>query len=226
MSIEQQISNIKNEILDKADLIAVSKTRSIQEIKEAYNSGQLKFGENRVQEIVDKQSKLPDDIEWHMIGHLQKNKVKYIAGFIKLIHSLDRISLAKEIDRQAKKENRIIDCLIQIKISKEDSKFGLKIEDFTDFYKNMETFKNLNVIGLMGMATFTSDIEVIDEEFKMIKRIYDNVASIDPKFRVLSIGMSDDYNIAIENGSTMIRVGSKIFERLPRMAISPKWGLR
>ena len=211
MNIEQQISNIKNEILDKADLIAVSKTRTIQEIKEAYNSGQLKFGENRVQEIVDKQRKLPDDIEWHMIGHLQKNKVKYIAGFIKLIHSLDRISLAKEIDRQAKKENRIIDCLIQIKISKEDSKFGLKIEDFTDFYKNMETFKNLNVIGLMGMATFTSDIEVIGEEFKMIKRIYDNVASIDPKFRVLSIGMSDDYNIAIENGSTMIRVGSKIF---------------
>ena len=211
MSIEQQISNIKNEILNKADLIAVSKTRTIQEIKQAYNSGQLKFGENRVQEIVDKQSKLPDDIEWHMIGHLQKNKVKYIAGFINLIHSLDRISLAKEIDRQAKKEDRIIDCLIQIKISKEDSKFGLKIEDFTDFYKNMETFKNLNVIGLMGMATFTSDIEVIDEEFKMIKSIYDNVASIDPKFRVLSIGMSDDYNIAIENGSTMIRVGSKIF---------------
>ena len=211
MNIEQQISNIKNEILNKADLIAVSKTRTIQEIKQAYNSGQLKFGENRVQEIVDKQSKLPDDIEWHMIGHLQKNKVKYIAGFIKLIHSLDRISLAKEIDRQAKKENRIIDCLIQIKISKEDSKFGLKIEDFTDFYKNMETFKNLNIIGLMGMATFTSDIELINEEFKMIKRIYDNVASIDPKFRVLSIGMSDDYNIAIENGSTMIRVGSKIF---------------
>ena len=211
MSIEQQISNIKNEILDKADLIAVSKTRTIQEIKQAYNSGQLKFGENRVQEIVDKQSKLPDDIEWHMIGHLQKNKVKYIAGFINLIHSLDRISLAKEIDRQAKKQDRIIDCLIQIKISKEDSKFGLKIEDFTDFYKNMETFKNLNVIGLMGMATFTSDIEVIDEEFKMIKRIYDNVASIDPKFRVLSIGMSDDYNIAIKNGSTMIRIGSKIF---------------
>ncbi len=211
MSIEQQISNIKNEILDKVDLIAVSKTRTIQEIKQAYNSGQLKFGENRVQEIVDKQSKLPDNIEWHMIGHLQKNKVKYIAGFINLIHSLDRISLAKEIDRQAKKEDRIIDCLIQIKISKEDSKFGLKIEDFTDFYKNMETFKNINVIGLMGMATFTSDIEVIDEEFKMIKSIYDNVASIDPKFRVLSIGMSDDYNIAIKNGSTMIRIGSKIF---------------
>ena len=211
MSIRDNILKIKEEIGDEAKLVAVSKTRSTKEINDAYNSGQKIFGENRVQEIVEKQKLLPNDIEWHMIGHLQKNKVKYIAGFIKLIHSLDRISLAKEIDRQAKKENRIIDCLIQIKISKEDSKFGLKIEDFTDFYKNMETFKNLNVIGLMGMATFTSDIEVIGEEFKMIKRIYDNVASIDPKFRVLSIGMSDDYNIAIENGSTMIRVGSKIF---------------
>ena len=211
MNIEQQISNIKNEILDKADLIAVSKTRTIKEIKEAYNYGQLKFGENRVQEIVDKKSKLPDDIEWHMIGHLQKNKVKYIARFINLIHSLDRISLAKEIDKQAKKEERIINCLIQIKISKEDSKFGLKIEDFRDFYKCLETYENINIIGLMGMATFTNDIELIDEEFKMIKRIYDEMASIDPKFKVLSIGMSDDYNIALKNGSNMIRIGSKIF---------------
>ena len=211
MSIEQQISNIKNEILDKADLIAVSKTRTIQEIKQAYNSGQLKFGENRVQEIVDKQGKLPDDIEWHMIGHLQKNKVKYIAGFIKLIHSLDRISLAKEIDRQAKKENRIIDCLIQIKISKEDSKFGIKIEEFRDFYKSLEIYENINIIGLMGMATFTNNIELINEEFKMIKIIYDDIASIDPKFKILSIGMSDDYNIALKNGSNMIRIGSKIF---------------
>ena len=211
MSIEQQISNIKNEILDKVDLIAVSKTRTIQEIKQAYNSGQLKFGENRVQEIVDKQSKLPDNIEWHMIGHLQKNKVKYIAGFIKLIHSLDRISLAKEIDKQAKKENRIIDCLIQIKISKEDSKFGIKIEEFRDFYKSLETYENINVIGLMGMATFTNDIELINKEFKMIKKIYDEIASIDPRFKVLSIGMSDDYNIALKNGSNMIRIGSKIF---------------
>ena len=211
MSIKQQISNIKNEILDKADLIAVSKTRSIQEIKEAYDYGQLKFGENRVQEIVNKQSKLPNDIEWHMIGHLQKNKVKYIARFINLIHSLDRISLAKEIDKQAKKEERIIKCLIQIKISKEDSKFGIKIEEFRDFYKSLETFENINIIGLMGMATFTNDIELINEEFKMIKRIYDDIASIDSKFKILSIGMSDDYNIALKNGSNMIRIGSKIF---------------
>ena len=211
MSIKQQISNIKNEILDKADLIAVSKNRSIQEIKEAYNYGQLKFGENRVQEIVNKQSKLPNDIEWHMIGHLQKNKVKYIARFINLIHSLDRISLAKEIDKQAKKEERIINCLIQIKISKEDSKFGIKIEEFRDFYKSLEIYENINIIGLMGMATFTNNIELINEEFKMIKIIYDDIASIDPKFKILSIGMSDDYNIALKNGSNMIRIGSKIF---------------
>ena len=211
MSIEKQISIIKNEIKDKADLVAVSKTRSIQEIQEAYNSGQLKFGENRVQEIVDKQSKLPNNIEWHMIGHLQKNKVKYIAKFINLIHSVDRISLAKEIDKHAKKENRKIDCLIQLKISKEESKFGLQIEDFKNFYESLQNYKNLNVIGLMGMASFTDDIELIDKEFKKIKTIYDDMVLIDSRFKVLSIGMSDDYNIAIENGSNMIRVGSKIF---------------
>lgn len=211
MSIEKQISIIKNEIKDKADLVAVSKTRSIQEIQEAYNSGQLKFGENRVQEIVDKQSKLPNNIEWHMIGHLQKNKVKYIAKFINLIHSVDRISLAKEIDKHAKKENRKIDCLIQLKISKEESKFGLQIEDFKNFYESLQNYKNLNVIGLMGMASFTDDNELIDKEFKKIKKIYDDMVLIDSRFKVLSIGMSDDYNIAIENGSNMIRVGSKIF---------------
>ena len=211
MSIEKQISIIKNEIKDKADLIAVSKTRSIQEIQEAYNSGQLKFGENRVQEIVDKQSKLPNNIEWHMIGHLQKNKVKYIAKFINLIHSVDRISLAKEIDKHAKKENRKIDCLIQLKISKEESKFGLQIEDFKNFYECLQNYKNLNVIGLMGMASFTDDNELIDKEFKKIKTIYDDMVLIDSRFKVLSIGMSDDYDIALENGSNMIRVGSKIF---------------
>ena len=211
MSIEKQISIIKNEIKDKADLVAVSKTRTVQEIQEAYNSGQLKFGENRVQEIVDKQSKLPKNIEWHMIGHLQKNKVKYIAKFINLIHSVDRISLAEEIDKHAKKENREIDCLIQLKISKEESKFGLQIEDFKNFYESLKNYKNLNVIGLMGMASFTDDNELIDKEFKKIKTIFDDMVLIDSRFKVLSIGMSDDYNIAIENGSNMIRVGSKIF---------------
>ena len=211
MSIEKQISIIKNEIKDNAHLVAVSKTRSIQEIQEAYNSGQLKFGENRVQEIVDKQSKLPNNIEWHMIGHLQKNKVKYIAKFINLIHSVDRISLAKEIDKHAKKENRRIDCLIQLKISKEESKFGLQIEDFKNFYESLKNYKNLNIIGLMGMASFTDDNELIEKEFKKIKTIYDDMVLIDSEFKVLSIGMSDDYDIALENGSNMIRVGSKIF---------------
>lgn len=211
MSIEKQISIIKNEIKDKADLVAVSKTRTVQEIQEAYNSGQLKFGENRVQEIVDKQSKLPNNIEWHMIGHLQKNKVKYIAKFINLIHSVDRISLAEEIDKHAKKENREIDCLIQLKISKEESKFGLQIEDFKNFYESLKNYKNLNIIGLMGMASFTDDNELIDKEFKKIKTIYDHMVLIDSGFKVLSIGMSDDYNIALKNGSNMIRVGSKIF---------------
>ena len=211
MSIEKQISIIKNEIKDKADLVAVSKTRTVQEIQEAYNSGQLKFGENRVQEIVDKQSKLPNNIEWHMIGHLQKNKVKYIAKFINLIHSVDRISLAEEIDKHAKKENRKIDCLIQLKISKEESKFGLQIEDFKNFNESLKNYKNLNIIGLMGMASFTDDNELIDKEFKKIKTIYDDMVLIDSRFKVLSIGMSDDYDIALENGSNMIRVGSKIF---------------
>ena len=211
MSIEKQISIIKNEIKDRANLIAVSKTRSIQEIEEAYNSGQLKFGENRVQEIVDKHSKLPKDIEWHMIGHLQKNKVKYIAKFIALIHSVDRISLAKEIDKQAKKVNRKIDCLIQLKISREESKFGLQINDFKNFYESLKNYDNLNIIGLMGMATFTNDNELVNEEFKIIKTIYDDVVLIDSRFKVLSIGMSDDYDIALKNGSNMIRVGSKIF---------------
>ena len=211
MSIKDNILSIKEEISDEVKLIAVSKTRSIDEIKEAYNSNQKIFGENRVQEIVDKQSKLPNNIEWHMIGHLQKNKVKYIAKFINLIHSVDRISLAKEIDKHAKKENRKIDCLIQLKISKEESKFGLQIEDFKNFYESLQNYKNLNVIGLMGMASFTDDNELIDKEFKKIKTIYDDMVLIDSRFKVLSIGMSDDYNIAIENGSNMIRVGSKIF---------------
>ena len=211
MNIKKQITIIKNEIKDRANLIAVSKTRSIQEIEEAYNSGQLKFGENRVQEIVDKHSKLPKDIEWHMIGHLQKNKVKYIAKFIALIHSVDRISLAKEIDKHAKKENRKIDCLIQLKISREESKFGLQINDFKNFYESLKNYDNLNIIGLMGMATFTNDNELVNEEFKIIKTIYDDMVLIDSRFKVLSIGMSDDYDIALENGANMIRVGSKIF---------------
>jgi len=211
MSIKNQISIINNEIKDKADLIAVSKTRSVEQIIEAYNQGQKKFGENRVHEIVEKYNNLPKDIEWHMIGHLQKNKVKHISKFISLIHSLDRLSLAKEIDKNARKENRSIDCLIQIKISNDESKYGLNPEQLDSFYTDLKQFENVNTIGLMAMATFTKDQSLIADEFKKMEKLFKEMKTIDSKFKILSIGMSDDYQLAINNGSNMIRVGSKIF---------------
>ena len=211
MSIEKQISIINKEIKEQAELIAVSKTRSIEDINEAYNQGQKKFGENRVQEIVDKFNKLPKDIEWHMIGHLQKNKVKYISEFISLIHSLDRLSLANEIDKNGKKHDKSINCLIQIKISKEESKFGLNIDELHSFYNEVKMFKNINIRGLMGMASYTDDKELVNNEFKKMKKLFEKMKSIDSNIKILSIGMSDDYSLAIKNGSNMIRVGSKIF---------------
>ena len=211
MSIRDNILNIKEEIGDEAKLVAVSKTRSIKEINDAYNSGQKIFGENRVQEIVEKQKLLPDDIEWHMIGHLQKNKVKYITNFISLIHSLDRISLAKEIDKHAKKSNREIDCLIQLKISSEETKFGLDINHLEDFYSEIKKYNNVNVVGLMGMASFTQEKEKIIDEFNKIKELYDKMRLKNSNLKILSTGMSDDYKLALKNGSNMIRLGSKIF---------------
>ena len=211
MSIKNQISIINNEIKDKADLIAVSKTRSIEQITEAYNQGQKKFGENRVHEIVEKYNNLPKDIEWHMIGHLQKNKVKHISKFISLIHSLDRLSLAKEIDKNGRKDNRSIDCLIQIKISNDESKYGLNPEQLNSFYTDLKEFENINTIGLMAMATFTKDQNLIADEFKKMENLFKEMKTIDSNFKILSIGMSDDYQLAINNGSNMIRVGSKIF---------------
>ena len=211
MSIKNQISIINNEIKDKADLIAVSKTRSIEQIIEAYNQGQKKFGENRVHEIVEKYNNLPKDIEWHMIGHLQKNKVKHISKFISLIHSLDRLSLAKEIDKNARKDNRSIDCLIQIKISNDESKYGLNPEQLDSFYADLKEFENINIIGLMAMATYTKDQSLIADEFKKMENLFKEMKTIDSNFKILSIGMSDDYQLAINNGSNMIRVGSKIF---------------
>ena len=211
MSIKNQISIINNEIKDKADLIAVSKTRSVEQIIEAYSQGQKKFGENRVHEIVEKYNNLPKDIEWHMIGHLQKNKVKHISKFISLIHSLDRLSLAKEIDKNGRKDNRSIDCLIQIKISNDESKYGLNPEQLDSFYSDLKDFENINVIGLMAMATYTKDQNLISDEFKKMEKLFKEMKTIDSNFKILSIGMSDDYQLAINNGSNMIRVGSKIF---------------
>ena len=211
MSVKNQISIINDEIKDKAELIAVSKTRSIEEIIEAYDQGQKKFGENRVNELVEKYDNLPKDIEWHMIGHLQKNKVKYISKFISLIHSLDRLSLAKEIDKNAKKENRSIDCLIQIKISNDESKYGLNPKLLDSFYIDLKQFENINIVGLMAMATFTKDQNLIDQEFREMESLFKKIKTNYPNFKILSIGMSDDYLLAISNGSNMIRVGSKIF---------------
>ena len=211
MSVKNQISIINDEVKDKAELVVVSKTRSLEQIIEAYDQGHKKFGENRVQEIVEKYNNLPKDIEWHMIGHLQKNKVKHISKFISLIHSLDRLSLAKEIDKNARKDNRSINCLIQIKISKDETKYGLNPKELDSFYRELKEFKNLNIVGLMAMATFTKDQILIAEEFKKTKNLFLKMKSINSSFKILSIGMSDDYLIAINNGSNMIRVGSKIF---------------
>ena len=185
MSIKNQISIINNEIKDKADLIAVSKTRSVEQIIEAYNQGQKKFGENRVHEIVEKYNNLPKDIEWHMIGHLQKNKVKHISKFISLIHSLDRLSLAKEIDKNARKDNRSINCLIQIKISKDETKYGLNPKELDSFYRELKEFKNLNIVGLMAMATFTKDQILIAEEFKEMKNLFLKMKTINSSFKIL-----------------------------------------
>ena len=211
MSVKNQISIINDEVKDKADLVVVSKTRSLEQIIEAYDQGHKKFGENRVQEIVEKYNNLPKDIEWHMIGHLQKNKVKHISKFISLIHSLDRLSLAKEIDKNARKDNRSINCLIQIKISKDETKYGLNPKELDSFYRELKEFKNLNIVGLMAMATFTKDQILIAKEFKEMKNLFLKMKTINSSFKILSIGMSDDYLIAINNGSNMIRVGSKIF---------------
>ena len=211
MIVKNQISIINDEVKDKAELVVVSKTRSLEQIIEAYDQGHKKFGENRVQEIVEKYNNLPKDIEWHMIGHLQKNKVKHISKFISLIHSLDRLSLAKEIDKNARKDNRSINCLIQIKISKDETKYGLNPKELDSFYRELKEFKNLNIVGLMAMATFTKDQILIAEEFKEMKNLFLKMKSINSSFKILSIGMSDDYLIAINNGSNMIRVGSKIF---------------
>lgn len=220
---------IKNE-LDSANatLVAVSKIQSEQKILELYNEGQRDFGENYVQELVDKYEKLPKDIRWHFIGHLQSNKVKYIAPFIHLIHGVDRLSLLKEINKQAIKNNRKIDCLLQIHIADEDTKFGFDEKDLKAFLNtddeegDLSKFKNIRLRGLMGMATFTDDTEKIRHEFKGLKKIFDtffpekNIAENDSaqgmnEPSILSMGMSADYKIALEEGSNMVRIGSLLF---------------
>ena len=207
MGISENIQKIKSEIPVEVTLVAVSKTKPISDILKAYDSGQRIFGENKVQELAEKHKKLPKDIQWHMIGHLQRNKVKYIAPFVNLIHALDSEKLLKEIDKRAKQHDRIIDCLLQVHIAKEEHKFGIVPSEVSEFIENSEKYKNINIIVLMGMATFTSDKVQIESEFKELNTLFSNF----DKLKVLSMGMSGDYKIAIESGSTMVRVGSTIF---------------
>ena len=220
MSISQNLEHIKATLSGGVELVAVSKTKPTSLIQEAYDTGHKVFGENRPQELRDKAQELPEDIQWHMIGHLQSNKVKYIAPFVSLIHAVDKLSLLKEINKRAKQNDRVIDVLLQIYIAREDSKFGLEEEEAIELL-NSETFvtyKNIRVVGLMGMATNTDNEEVVRNEFKGLKTFFDSIkdSSISTpldltNFTVLSMGMSGDYKIAMEEGSNMVRVGSAIF---------------
>ena len=213
MSIKYNLENINLKISSEVCLVAVSKTKPISDILEVYDCGQRVFGENKIQELVEKHKKLPKDIEWHMIGHIQRNKVKYMAPFISLIHSADSYRLIKEINKQGKINNRVINCLLQIKIASEESKFGFTETEATDFLNSDEyvSFGNIKIVGLMGMATFTEDQKQIDQEFNKLKIFYEKVNRSDSQINILSMGMSDDYPIAIRNGSTMVRIGSSIF---------------
>ncbi len=215
-SSEKYLEFIKNLPAD-VKLVAVSKTKTEEEIMRVYDVGQRLFGENKVQELVPKYEKLPRDIEWHLIGHLQTNKVKYIAPFVGMIHSADSLKLLKTINKEAQKNNRVIKCLLQFHIAEEDTKFGLNREEAEEIL-NSEAFKqfeNIEICGVMGMATFTEDMEHVRREFKSLKSIFEwlknDYFSDQPQFKEISMGMSDDYPVAIEEGSTIIRVGSAIF---------------
>jgi hypothetical protein len=213
MSIEAHIRSIQSQLPAGTSLIAVSKTKPNEAILEAYATGLRDFGENRVQELVPKAEALPKDIRWHLIGHLQSNKVKYIAPFVHLVHSVDSPALLKEINKQAAKHNRVIDVLLQIYIAKEETKFGLSFEEAEELLASPEfsQLKNIRVAGLMGMATNTSDREQIRNEFRSLKQFRDKLQARYPGISVLSMGMSSDWEIAVEEGSSMIRVGSTIF---------------
>ena len=210
--IKQNLEKIRAELSSKIVLVAVSKTKPIQDLKDAYEAGQRVFGENKIQEMVTKYEALPKDIQWHMIGHLQRNKVKYMAHFVDLIHGVDSLKTLKEINKQALKHNRIINCLIQVRIAKEETKFGLSYEEVLNILNSdeLKTFKNVKITGLMGMATFTKDETIIEKEFSKLNSFFE---SNQTKYNLetLSMGMSGDYKIGIRNGSTMIRVGSSIF---------------
>lgn len=212
MSIVENLEEIKKAIPPGVTLVAVSKTKPKEDIQTLYDAGHRVFGENKVQEMVEKYEALPKDIQWHMIGHLQKNKVKYMASFVHLIHSVDSEDLLKEINKQASKHNRIIPCLLQIHIAQEETKFGMDEQEADALLKSYSVhYPHVKIVGLMGMATFTEDENQIRQEFKFLKSIYDRLKAKDSQLETLSMGMSGDFQLAIEEDSNMIRVGSSIF---------------
>lgn len=213
MSIAKNLTEIKSQLPAHVTLVAVSKTKPVSDLMEAYNEGQRIFGENKIQEMTDKWEQMPKDIEWHMIGHVQTNKVKFMAEYVSLIHGVDSLKLLQEINKQAKKYNRVIDCLLQIHIAEEETKFGLDEEELnhiltSDDFKSLE---NIKIVGLMGMATFTENQNQIEKEFNHLKTIFDKLKTQNSELKTLSMGMSGDYQLAISCGSTMVRIGSSIF---------------
>ncbi len=217
MSIANNLVNIKSQLPNQVTLVAVSKTKPVADLMEAYNAGQRIFGENKIQEMTEKWEQMPKDIQWHMIGHVQTNKVKYMAAYVSLIHGVDSLKLLQEINKQALKHHRTIDCLLQIYIAEEESKFGLDEEELIEILNSEEfqQLKNIKIVGLMGMATFTENKNQIIKEFQNLKRIFDKLNN-QPKTNnlqpsTLSMGMSGDYQLAVECGSTMVRIGSSIF---------------
>lgn len=217
MSVAQNLAIIREHIPIDLKLVCVSKFHPDSEITEAYNVGERIFGESRVQELMEKQGRLPKDIHWHFIGHLQTNKVKYLVPFVDLIHGVDSLKLLNEINKQAEKINRVVNCLLQVHIATEETKFGFSAEEILGLFQSNElsTFSFIRVCGLMGMATFTVNHQQVRKEFQTLKSLYDTIkcdyAAENEYFREISMGMSDDYNIAIEEGSTMVRIGSLIF---------------
>ncbi|PWA04746.1 YggS family pyridoxal phosphate-dependent enzyme [Flavobacterium psychrotolerans] len=216
MFLKENLISIKSTLPEHVTLLAVSKTKPVSDLMEAYDAGQRIFGENKIQEMVEKWEQMPKDIQWHMIGHVQTNKVKFMAQFVSLIHGVDSLKLLEEINKQAQKNNRIINCLLQVHIAEEETKFGLNEDELNDLLQseNFKKLQNIRIVGLMGMATFTDNQTQIKKEFSHLKSIFDNIKVlpiVNCQLSILSMGMSGDYKLAIECGSTMVRIGSSIF---------------
>jgi pyridoxal phosphate enzyme (YggS family) len=213
MSIKNNLTQIKIQLPSHVTLVAVSKTKPVEDLMEAYDSGQRIFGENKIQEMAEKHQQMPKDIQWHMIGNVQRNKVKYMASFVDLVHGVDSLKLLNEINKQAAKHQRVINCLLQLKIAQEDTKFGMTSKEAHEILnsEHYKSLKNIAIVGVMGMASFTENTAQITEEFTLLKSDFDSLKNTEENLKVVSMGMSGDYPLAIENGSTMIRVGSSIF---------------